>query len=175
MFLRHEGEIFELVYFQHVKPGKGGAFVRTKLKSFTRGNVKEVTFRAGESIESVYFEARKANFLYEQGGLYVFMDEKTYEQVELPEPRVAPVRNYLKEGESFELLYADGKLQRVEAPPFMVLEVVETDPGLKGDTASGGNKPAKLETGAVVQVPLFVKVRDRIKIDTREQKYIERV
>lgn len=175
MFLRLHGEIYELVYFQHVKPGKGGAFVRTKLKSIETGNVKEVTFRAGESIEPVYYENRAASFLYAQGNTYVFMDKESYEQIEVDEAAVAEIKNFLKEGEDANLVFADRKLLKIEPPRFMVLEVKQTDPGLRGDTVSGGSKPATLETGWVIQVPLFIKTGDKVKVDTRDRKYIERV
>lgn len=174
MFLKWEGEIYELVYFQHVKPGKGGAFVRTRLKSLRTGNIREVTFRAGESIEPVYFEERRATFLYEQNGLYCFMDQETYEQTEVSENFLGTAKAFLKEGEAYHFIYCDGKLVQIRPPAFMTLEVKDTDPGVKGDTASGGTKPATLETGAVVQVPLFVQIGDKVKVDTRTLTYIER-
>lgn len=175
MCLKVDGAIYELVYFQHVKPGKGGAFVRTRLKHIEKGNVLEKTFRAGETIEAVRVEDRKGQFLYQQGTTYCFMDSHTYEQMELEEERVAEIAPYLKEGQEVYLVYADEKFSRVKLPPFVELQVAQTDPGLKGDTAAGGSKPAKLETGAVIQVPLFIQPGDLLKIDTRTGSYIERV
>lgn len=173
--LKIDGAIYELVYFQHVKPGKGGAFVRTKLKHVEKGSVLEKTFRAGEAIEAVRVEDRKGQFLYQQGTTYCFMDSNTYEQVEMGEESVAEIVSYLKEGQEVYLVYADEKFSQVKLPPFVELQVETTDPGLKGDTVSGGTKPARLESGATIQVPLFIQPGDVLKIDTRTGSYIERV
>ncbi len=168
------GEPWLIVEFQHVKPGKGGAFVRTKLKNLITNRVLEETFRSGEKFPEPDLEHKQMQYLYADD-LYHFMDQESYEQVDFDEDYVAQVRKYLKEGEIYDTLIFKGKPISVEPPTFMVLQVKETVPGVKGDTVQGGNKPATLETGVVVSVPLFINEGDKVKIDTRDDKYIERV
>ena len=176
MVLEFEGELFAISYFQHVKPGKGGAFVRTKLKNVLTGAVIDKTFRAGERVNEVRLVRRPVQYSYTDGQFYYFMDEETYEQIPLPARTIGDDQLlYLKENMVCEALTRDGDPISVEVPFFVELVVAETEPGVKGDTAQGGTKPAKLETGAVVQVPLFVETGDVIKVDRRENKYLERV
>ncbi|MBI3946885.1 MAG: elongation factor P [Armatimonadetes bacterium] len=170
-----DNEPYTLIYFQHVKPGKGGAFVRTKLKSVRTGNVFERTFRAGEKFEPAYLERQELEFIYRAGEEYFLMDTGTYDQRSFTEAQLGAARKYLKEGMKVSVLSHNGEVIGVEIPDTVELEVVETDPGLRGDTASGGSKPATLETGAVVQVPLFVGVGESIRVDTRTDSYLERV
>ncbi len=169
------GEPFLMVDFQHVKPGKGGAFVRTRLKSLMTGNVIDKTFRSGEKVETPDLEERAMQYLYPDGESHIFMDNETYEQLAIRGEVMGEAINYLKENTNVNILFHNQKPIGVELPNFVELEVVKTDPGIKGDTASGGSKPATLETGAVVQVPLFIKEGDILKIDTRDGSYIERV
>jgi elongation factor P len=173
--IRVDGKRFTILYFQHVKPGKGGAFVRTRLRNIDSGAVVEKTFRAGEKLENVRTESRQMTYLYRDGDLLYFMDSDTYEQVPVPEDVVGEAAGYIVEGGAVSILSADGEVVSVEPPPHVDLEVSETDPGLKGDTATGGNKPATLETDVVVQVPLFVNVGDRVRVDTRSNEYLTRV
>ncbi|HZB81235.1 MAG TPA: elongation factor P [Rubrobacteraceae bacterium] len=173
--IRVDGKRFTILYFQHVKPGKGGAFVRTRLRNLATGAVIEKTFRAGEKVESVRTESRPMTFLYSDGDLYYFMDSETYEQIAIPSEVLAETINYLVPNAEMEVLLADGEVVSVEPPVHMELEVAQTDPGLKGDTATGGSKPATLETGLVVQVPLFVTVGDKVRVDTRTKEYLTRV
>lgn len=176
MTIEHEGELFSITYFQHVKPGKGGAFVRTKLKNVLTGAVIEKTFRAGEKVDEVRLVRRPVQYSYTDGQFYYFMDNETYEQIPLPAQTIGDDQLvYLKENMVCEALTRDGEPISVEVPFFVELEVSDTEPGVKGDTAQGGTKRAKLETGAVVQVPLFIDVGDVIKVDRRENKYLERV
>ncbi len=176
MVLELDGELYTLTYFQHVKPGKGGAFVRTRVKNVLTGAVLERTFRAGERVEEVRLESRPVQYSYHDGHLYYFIDQETYELIPLHEDVIGRDQlKYLKENLECQGLVRDGKVISVELPHFVELRVVETDPGVRGDTAQGGTKPAKLETGAVVQVPLFVNEGDAIRVDRREDKYLERV
>ncbi len=175
MAILHDGKMWTIVEFQHVKPGKGGAFVRTKLKEIKSGRVVDVTFRAGEKVEDIRTETKRLQYLYNDGTSYHFMDNETYEQIELPAEAVGEGVKWLKENDEVQILYAGGELIGVEPPMFVELEVVETDPGFKGDTVQGGTKPATMETGAVVQVPMFVETGDTIKIDTRDGRYVTRV
>jgi elongation factor P len=176
MTIEFEGELFSITYFQHVKPGKGGAFVRTKLKNVLSGAVIEKTFRAGEKVDEVRLVRRPVQYSYTDGQFYYFMDNETYEQIPLPAQTIGDDQLvYLKENMVCEALTRDGEPISVEVPFFVELEVTDTEPGVKGDTAQGGTKRAKLETGAVVQVPLFIDVGDVIKVDRRENKYLERV
>jgi elongation factor P len=176
MTIELDGELFAITYFQHVKPGKGGAFVRTKLKNVLSGAVVEKTFRAGEKVEEVRLVRRPVQYSYTDGQFYYFMDNETYEQIPLPAQTIGDDQLvYLKENMICEALTRAGEPISVEVPFFVELEVADTEPGVKGDTAQGGTKPAKLETGAVVQVPLFIDVGDVIKVDRRENKYLERV
>jgi elongation factor P len=175
MTLSIDGTLFTLTYFQHVKPGKGGAFVRTKLKNVLTGAVIEKTFRAGERVDEVRLEHRPVTYSYTDGHLYYFMDQETYDQIPIAEGVIGDDQlKYLKEGMECTGLVHGEKVISVELPFFVILQVVQTDPGVRGDTATGGTKPAKLETGAVVQVPLFLNEGDVIRVDRREDKYIER-
>jgi elongation factor P len=169
-----DGEPYSIVDFQHVKPGKGGAFVRTKLKHMKLGRVIDNTFRAGEKVELVDFEEKAMQYLY-RDDRYHFMDLETYDQVALSEEEVGDSRDFLKENIEVEILFIDGSAVTVELPNFIELRIVKTDPGLRGDTATGGSKPATLETGAVVQVPLFLNEGDVVKVDTRSGEYLSRV
>jgi elongation factor P len=165
-----------IVYFQHVKPGKGGAFVRTKLKNVLTGAVIEKTFRAGEKVTDVRLERRPVTYSYTDGQLYHFMDQNTFEMIPLSDEVIGEDQlKYLKENMECEGLVHEGKVLSVELPNFVELEITETDPGFKGDTAQGGTKPATLETGALIQVPLFVEIGDVVKVDRREDKYLTRV
>ena len=171
-----DGQLMTIIYFQHVKPGKGGAFVRTKLKNVLTGAVLEKTFRAGEKVTDVRLERRPVSYSYTDGQLFHFMDQNTFEMIPLSDEVIGEDQlKYLKENMECEGLVHEGTVLSVELPNFVELEVAETDPGLKGDTAQGGTKPAKLETGAVIQVPLFVEIGDVVKVDRREDKYLTRV
>ena len=163
-----------VVDFQHVKPGKGGAFVRTKLKNLITGRILEETFRSGEKFSDPDLEKKKMQFLYADN-LAHFMDQKDFDQIDLDISVIDSVRDFLQEGQEYDILFFEGKPINVEPPMFMILEVKETIPGVKGDTAQGGSKPATLETGLVISVPLFVEEGERIKIDTRNRSYVERV
>jgi elongation factor P len=175
MCIVHEGKRWLIIDFQHVKPGKGGAFVRTKLKELQSGRVVDYTFRAGEKFDDVRIETKKMQYLYSDGSTYHFMDNDSYEQVELEADFVGEAAKWLRENDEVEVLTADGEYLGVEPPMFVELEVIETDPGFKGDTVQGGTKPATLETGAVVQVPMFINTGERLKVDTRDGRYITRV
>ncbi len=176
MVLDMDGVLWTITYFQHVKPGKGGAFVRTKLKNVLTGQVVEKTFRAGEKVNDVRLERRPVNYSYTDGQLYHFMDKETFEMIPISGDLIGEDQlKYLKENMECEGLVHDGKVISVELPQFVELEVVKTDPGLKGDTAQGGSKPATLETGAVIQVPLFIEEGEVLRVDRREDKYLERV
>ena len=170
-----DNEIYLIVEFQHVKPGKGPAFVRTKLRSMKSGGTLEKTFRAGEKMEQAVLERKKMTFLYNQGEEYVFMDGESFDQVEVSAAQIGSGVKYLKDNTEVEICAHNDKILTVELPFFMELEVTQTDPGLRGDTASGGSKPATLETGAVVNVPLFINVGEKIRVDTRTDSYLERV
>jgi elongation factor P len=168
-------EPFVIVEFQHVKPGKGGAFVRTKLKSLLTGNVLDKTFRSGEKVGKPELEEKEMQYLYSTDNQYHFMDTETYEQSFLTEEQLGTSKNYLQENVVVKVLFYNGQPIGVEVPIFVELRITDTDPGVRGDTASGGTKPAVLETGATVQVPLFLNIGDSIKVDTRTGAYIERV
>ncbi len=168
------GHPWVVVEFHHVKPGKGGAFVRTKMKNLKTGVLVEETFRSGEKFEEPDLEYMNIKFLYADD-LYHFMDQGSYEQIDFAKNQIETIHLYLKEGEQYRLVMFEGLPISVEAPNFMNLKIKNTVPGVKGNTAQGGSKPATLETGVVVQVPLFVNEGDMIKVDTREDKYIERV
>ena len=170
-----DGTVFRIVEFQHVKPGKGGAFVRTKLKRAADGAVIDRTFRAGEKFRPVRTETRKMQFLYTDGSDAHFMDLESYEQIAIPEDQVKEPLKWILPSEETEVLYVDEKPADVQVPSAVELAVSETEPGVKGDTASGGgDKPATLESGVVVRVPLFVNVGDRIRVDTRSGEYVAR-
>ena len=170
-----DGEPFVIVEFQHVKPGKGGAFVRTKLKSMKTGNVIDRTYRSGEKLDTPNIEEKNMQFLYATGDEYFFMDNETYEQSSLSAKQMGDNKNWLKENMVVQVLYHNGEPLNVEVPMFVELKVVRTDPGVKGDTAAGGTKPATLETGAIVKVPLYLEEGEIIKVDTRTGEYLERV
>jgi elongation factor P len=172
--LRHKGELWSIMEFLHVKPGKGGAFVRTRLKGVTTGKVIDETFRAGEKVEEVRLEKRDYQYLYNDGEFYTFMNTETYEQIQLPADKLGDLPLYVKESDVCSVLLFEGNPLTV-IPPFTVeLTVKQTDPGLRGDTAQGGSKPATMETGLVVQVPLFIEEGSVLKIDTRTGKYLGR-
>ena len=174
MHIELDGTVWRIVEFQHVKPGKGGAFVRTKLKGLDSGAVVEKTFRAGERFSRIHTEVKNAQYLYDAGEDVVFMDEGTFEQFNLPRDSVAEVLEFLEPSSSVQVMTVDGKPAGLQLPASVELTVTETVPGVKGDTVSNVTKAATLETGAVVQVPLFVNVGDRIKVDPREARYISR-
>jgi elongation factor P len=175
MHIELDGQTWRIVEFQHVKPGKGGAFVRTKLKAFTSGAVIERTFRAGEKFRSIRTEARKMQFLYSDGTDAHFMDAESYEQLTVPQSGVADALRWTKPNDTVDVLFIDDVPGDLQLPTSVELEVTETEPGLRGDTASGGGtKPATLETGASVNVPLFVNVGDRVKVQTSSGDYMSR-
>ena len=169
-----EGSVWRVVEFLHVKPGKGSAFVRTKLKNVQSGNVVERTFRAGETVPQATLEKRTMQHTYKDGEQFVFMDMETFEENRLDEGQIGDRVKYLTEGMEANIILWEGQVLEVELPTSVVLAVVETDPGVKGDTATGGTKPAIVETGAQVMVPLFISVGERIKIDTRNDSYLGR-
>jgi elongation factor P len=175
MVLNLDGNLMSVVEFQHVKPGKGGAFVRTKLKNILTGSVVDKTFRAGEKVEEARVEKRPMQFLYSDGDNLHLMDNQTYEQTSVPADLVGERVKFAKEGMDLSVAWYEGRILSAEVPMFVELEIVETDPGVRGDTAQGGTKPATLEGGAVVMVPLFVEKGTVIKVDTRTSTYIERV
>jgi elongation factor P len=175
MTLDLDGTLFQVVEFQHVKPGKGGAFVRTKLRNVKTGAVVEKTFNAGVKVGLAIVERKDMQYLYGDGSDFVFMDLQTYEQIHVPSGVMGGVGSYLTEGGSAQVALHEGVPIAVDLPASMVLRVTQTDPGAKGDTRTGASKPATLETGLVVQVPLFVEEGERIKVDTRSGEYIERV
>src|ERR1700720_4372445 len=170
-----DGTVFKIVDFQHVKPGKGGAFVRTKLRRSSDGAVIDRTFRAGEKFRSVRTESRKMQFLYADGSDAHFMDTESFEQIAIPESVVANTLRWTKPSSEVEVLFIDDQPSDLQLPPAGDLQVTETEPGLRGDTASGGGtKPATLETGAIIHVPLFVDVGERVRVDTRSGEYVSR-
>ena len=173
--IEYKGEPYIIVDFLHVKPGKGGAFVRTKLKNLLTSNVLEETFRSGEKVRIPDLDEKKMQYIYESDGSFCFMDTKSFEQYFLTEKQLGEACGFLKENVSVKALFFAKKPIAIELPNFVNLSVVRTDPGLKGDTASGGTKPATIETGEVIQVPLFINEGDVIKVDTRKREYIERV
>ena len=176
MVIEIDGALWAISYFQHVKPGKGGAFVRTKLKNVLTGSVVERTYRAGEKVNDVRLERRPVTYSYTDGSLYYFMDANTYELIPIAGDLLGESQlKYLKENMACEGLVHDENVISVELPQFVELTVTETDPGIRGDTAQGGSKPAKLETGAVIQVPLFIEEGDVLKIDRTADKYLSRV
>lgn len=176
MVLQIDGDLWTITYFQHVKPGKGGAFVRTKLKNVLTGSVVDKTYRAGEKVVDVRLERRPVNYSYTDGQLYYFMDANTFEMFPLARDVIGDAQlQYLKENMECEGLVHGETVIAVDLPQFVELAVTDTDPGVRGDTAQGGTKPATLETGAVVQVPLFVEIGDVLKVDRTEDKYLTRV
>ncbi len=174
MHVEIEGSVWRILDFQHVKPGKGGAFVRTKVRSIDSGSVVDKTFRAGEKFARVFTETKNMQYLYDSGDEVVFMDETTYEQMSMPHASLEAELPYMQPSTPVQLLFVGGKPSGIQLPSSIELAVTETEPGVKGDTVSNVTKPATLETGAVVHVPLFVNRGDRIKVDPREGRYISR-
>jgi elongation factor P len=174
MHIELEGGVWRIVEFQHVKPGKGGAFVRTKVKNIDTGAVVDKTFRAGEKFQRMHTEVKSAQYLYDSGDDVVFMEDDTYEQFSLPRKTVGEDLQFIPPSSAVQVLTVDGRPSRLQLPTSVELAVEATEPGVKGDTVSNVTKPAKLETGAVIQVPLFVGTGDRIKVDPREGRYISR-
>jgi elongation factor P len=170
-----DGQIFRIIEFQHVKPGKGPAFVRSKLRNLGSGAVIDKTFRAGEKLRSIHTEARKMQYLYESGDDVVLMDVSDFDQLTLPKSAAGESLDWIIPNDEVDVLFVDGRPADVQVPSAVELAVVETQPGVRGDTASGGgNKPATLESGVVVQVPLFVNTGDRVRVDTRSREYVGR-
>jgi elongation factor P len=174
MHIELDGGVWRIVEFQHVKPGKGGAFVRTKLKGLDSGAVVDRTFRAGEKFPRIRTETKNMQYLYDAGDEVIFMDEDTYEQTSLPRASVEDALEFVQPSSTVQMLIVNGRPSGVQLPASVELTVAEAEPGVKGDTVSNVTKPAKLETGATVQVPLFVNTGDRIKVDPRERRYISR-
>lgn len=175
MCIEYNGKLCTIVEFQHVKPGKGGAFVRTKLRDIKTGRVVDYTFNSGTKFDSVRLETKKMQFLYSDGSDFNFMDMNTFEQLAIPAEVVGDVANWLNENDEATLMYAGDELISVEPQMFVDLEVTETEPGFKGDTATNTTKPATLETGVTIQVPTFVEIGDVLQIDTRDGRFIKRV
>jgi elongation factor P len=173
--IEYEGNVYQIVEFQHVKPGKGGAFVRSRLKNLMTGATLEKTWRAGDKMDSAHVERRNVEFLYRDGDDLVFMDMSDYEQMHLPAAQIGDAVNFLKDNTPVQLVQWKNQLLNIELPNTMEFVVAQTDPGIRGDTAQGGSKPATLETGAVVTVPLFVNEGEMIRVDTRTGQYVERV
>ncbi len=169
-----DGDIWRVMDFQHVKPGKGAAFVRSKLRNLRSGNVNEKTFRAGEKVGRAQIDNRKMQYLYADGDMHIFMDNESYEQIELNEKQLEYELKFLKENMEVHVILFKDEVLGVDLPVTVTLEVAETEPGIKGDTASGGSKPAKMETGVVVQVPFFVNQGDMLIINTEESEYVSR-
>lgn len=170
-----DNDIYTIVEFQHVKPGKGGAFVRTRLKNARNGATTEKTFRAGEKMEQARLERSTMQYLYHQDDEYYLMNKDTFEQLSVKEALIGAPVKYLKDGMDVDVVDHNDEIIGVEVPFFVELEVTMTDPGVRGDTASGGSKPAELETGAVINVPFFINIGDKVKVDTRTDSYLERV
>jgi len=175
LIIKFKNDLYSIVEFQHVKPGKGGAFVRSTLKSMKSGKVIDNTFRAGEKVDVVKVERKKFQYLYRDGDTLVCMDNETYEQIHVAIELFGDGVNYLKESEEVEILFNGSDIVSVDTPIFAELKVIETEPGFKGNTATGALKPAKLETGATINVPLFINVDDILKVDTRTGGYVERI
>ncbi|MFW6028612.1 MAG: elongation factor P [Halanaerobiales bacterium] len=173
--IEYEGSIYVIIDFQHVKPGKGAAFVRTKIKNLKTGTVVEKTFRPSEKVPTAHIERKEMQYLYNDGDLFHFMDVETYEQIAINKDQIGDTLKFVKENDMVKILTHEGVVFGIEPPLFVELEVTHTEPGLKGDTATGANKPATVETGATVTVPLFVEIGDKIKIDTRTGEYLSRV
>lgn len=169
-----DNDIWQVIEFQHVKPGKGAAFVRSKLRNLRTGNVHEKTFRAGERVSRAHIERKTMQYLYASGDQHAFMDTNTYEQIELNTEQIEHELKFIVENMQVQLMMYDGEILGIDLPNNVELEVVETEPGVRGDTVSGGSKPAKLETGYTVQVPLFINIGDVVVVNTDEGKYISR-
>ena len=170
-----DGQLWIIVEFQHVKPGKGGAFVRTKLRRMRDNSVIERTFRVGEKFQEAYIEKRALQYLYRTDATFHLMDNKSYEEVQVPADTIGSTAGFLKENMELEGQFHDGQLIGIQAPMFVDVHIASTEPGVRGDTSKGGMKPAKLETGATIQVPLFVDTGDLIRVDTRTSSYVSRV
>ncbi len=173
--IEFEGNVYQVIEFQHVKPGKGAAFVRTKLKNIKNGGIVEKTFRPTEKCPQAHIDRADMQYLYNDGDLYHFMDVETYDQIALNTEDVGDALKFVKENEMVKMLSHNGQVFSVEPPLFVELEVTQTEPGFKGDTSTGATKPAVVETGAQINVPLFVEIGDKIKIDTRTGEYLSRV
>jgi elongation factor P len=170
-----DGEPYVMTYFQHVKPGKGGAFVRTKIKNLRNGRVLEKTFRSGERVEEADVEDKTMQYLYQDGEQLIFMDQESYEQFPFTAEQIGDSRKYLLENLEVDVVFWRGKPISIELPSFIEAVISQCDPGVKGDTASGATKPATIESGAVIQVPLFIKEGEKVRVDTRTNEYVERV
>lgn len=175
MCIEYNNKLCTIVEFQHVKPGKGGAFVRTKLRDIKTGRVVDYTFNAGTKFDSVRLETKKMQFLYSDGTDFNFMDMSSFEQLSIPAETVGSAANWLKENDEATLMYAGDELISIEPPMFVELEVTETEPGFKGDTATNTTKPATLETGVTIQVPTFVEIGDVLQIDSRDGRFVKRI
>jgi len=175
LVIRFDGELYTMVEFQHVKPGKGGAFVRTRLKNVKTGRVIDHTFRSGEKVDDIRLEKKKVQYLYRSEDEFVFMDLNSYDQISVSEEIVGEAAKFMKEAMEVEMLSNGKDPLGIELPIFVELQVAKTDPGVRGDTASGGTKPAILETGATIQVPLFLEEGEIVRVDTRTGEYVERV
>ncbi|MDP6570298.1 MAG: elongation factor P [Candidatus Marinimicrobia bacterium] len=175
LILNHKNNLWKIVEFLHVKPGKGGAFVRSKLKNIRTGQVVDETFRAGEKVDVVRVEARNFTYLYNDGNSYVFMDQETFDQIHLSELQVKDVLDFLLENTNTTIAFHGDDPIEVRIPQHMNVKISETDPGERGNTAQGGSKPAVLENGVTIMVPLFIQIGDTIRVDTKEKRYIERV
>ena len=175
LVFKHKNNLVKITEFLHVKPGKGPAFVRTKLKNIKTGQVVDETFRSGEKIDIIRLEAQQFNYLYKDLDSYYFMNNETFEQIELSPEAIGESHNLLIENTETTIVFHGDNPIEIRLPVHMVYEVVDTDPGEKGNTAQGGSKPAKIETGLTLQVPLFVQIGDSVKVDTKERKYIERI
>jgi elongation factor P len=169
-----DNDVWQVVDFQHVKPGKGAAFVRSKLRNLRNGSIQEKTFRAGEKVEKAHIEHRKMQYLYASGDEHAFMDTDSYEQIELSSAQIENELKFIKENMEVSIIQYNGEMIGIDLPNNVELEVIETEPGIKGDTASGGSKPATVETGLVVQVPFFINQGDRLIINTSDGKYVSR-
>lgn len=172
--IEYEDNIWQVIEFQHVKPGKGAAFVRSKLRNLRNGNIQEKTFRAGEKVKRAHIEHNKMQYLYASGDVHAFMDTNTYEQIELQASQIENELNYIIENSLVDMIMYQGEVIGIDIPNNVDLTVIETEPGIKGDTVSGGSKAAKLETGLVVQVPLFINEGDVLTISTSDGKYVSR-
>ncbi|MDP4221193.1 MAG: elongation factor P [Bacteroidota bacterium] len=174
--LKMDGELYRIEEYEHRTPGNLRAFVQAKLRSLRTGNLKEMRYRSGEEVEMIRMEKKTFQYLYKDGDDFVFMNTETYEQINVPSLVVGDVAKYIRESDNADIVFAeDGTIVSVEVPASVILTITETDPGMRGDTATGGTKPAKLETGAMVNVPLFLNEGDMVKVDTRTGQYLERV
>ena len=169
-----DGNVYQIIEYQHVKPGKGAAFVRTKLRNLKNGNIQERTFRGDEKIEEAFIEERKLQYLYASGSIHHFIDQENFEEITIPQDRLSDKIKFLKDNLQVTACFYKNENLNINLPNFIEFKIIHTEPGIKGDTAKGGSKSAKIETGATVQVPLFIDTGDRIKIDTRTGEYVER-